>query len=233
MACDINEDNLKETIRGLPKNKVDIRLVDVSKEEQVKQAVDHCLDKFGSLTVMFANAGISGDLSPFWECDESTLDPVFRVNVYGVFYSFKHATIAMQRLGVQDGVLLATASVAGVRSGAGGSAYSASKAAVINMGQTVANQLRGTGIRCNIINPGLIETGMTKPLFDLADQKNNRDKIGQLNPLMRYGVAKEIATVAAFLASPAASYINGQSISVDGGLSSSHPVVIRPGRPSM
>ena len=234
LACDVNEEGLAETLRGLNPAKVASMIVDVSKEDEVKRAVELCVQKFKGVHVIFANAGIGSDLGAFFDYDADYINQVMAVNVNGVLFCFKHAYLAMQKLGVKDGCLLATASVAGIRSGAGGTAYSASKAAVINIGKTVANQLVGTGIRCNVICPGLIETGMTKPLFDLADQKNSRGKIGQLNPLQRHGVAKEIATVATFLASSKASYINGQSIAVDGGLSSSHPISFRkPGRASM
>jgi NAD(P)-dependent dehydrogenase (short-subunit alcohol dehydrogenase family) len=91
--------------------------------------------------------------------------------------------------------------------------------------QTVAYQLTGTGVRINAICPGLIETGMTQPMFERARQRGTERKIGQLNPLQRYGVPQEIAQAALFLASDAASYVNGQAIAVDGGLSSSHPIV--------
>jgi NAD(P)-dependent dehydrogenase (short-subunit alcohol dehydrogenase family) len=203
--------------------------VDVVQEEDVKRAVSFCIKRFGGIHCMFANAGISGDLSHFTDTDKDAFDRVFQVNVNGVFYCFKHAALSMQAAGIQ-GSLVATSSVAGIRSGAGGTAYSASKAAVINMCQTVANQLAGTGIRCNAICPGIIETGMTAPMFAMADQRNTRNKIGQLNPLRRYAVPEEIASVAYFLASPDSSYVNGQSIAVDGGLSSSHPVVLVSGK---
>ena len=94
--------------------------------------------------------------------------------------------------------------------------------------QTAANQLAGTGVRVNAICPGLIETGMTKPMFDFARARGSEKKIGQLNPLKRAGQPIEIARMALFLASDEASYVNGQAIAVDGGLSSSHPFV--PGR---
>jgi NAD(P)-dependent dehydrogenase (short-subunit alcohol dehydrogenase family) len=95
---------------------------------------------------------------------------------------------------------------------------------VINLVQTACQELYGSNIRVNAICPGLIETGMTKPLFDRAREKGSDDKIGQLNPLKRYGVPTEIANTALFLASDDSSYVNGQAFVVDGGLSSSHPV---------
>jgi NAD(P)-dependent dehydrogenase (short-subunit alcohol dehydrogenase family) len=123
------------------------------------------------------------------------------------------------------GSIICTASVAGIRSGAGGMPYSASKAGVISIAQTAANQLSGSGVRVNAICPGLTETGMTKPVFDHARSRGTEGKIGQLNPLKRAASPDELAAVALFLASDDASYVNGQAIAVDGGLSSSHPVV--------
>ena len=113
--------------------------------------------------------------------------------------------------------------VAGLRANAGATAYSASKAGVISLVQTVANEFYGSGVRVNAICPGLIETGMTKPIFDGARARGSDDKIGQLNPMKRYGLPPEIAHAALFLASDDASYVNGQAIAVDGGLSSTHP----------
>ena len=114
---------------------------------------------------------------------------------------------------------MCTASVAGLRSGAGGPAYSASKAGVINLVQTAAQQLATSGVRVNAICPGLIETGMTQLAFDYAREAGKEDKLGQLNPLRRAGRAEEIARVALFLVSDEASYVNGQAWVVDGGLS--------------
>jgi NAD(P)-dependent dehydrogenase (short-subunit alcohol dehydrogenase family) len=82
-------------------------------------------------------------------------------------------------------------------------------------------------VRINAICPGLIETGMTRPIFEQARARGSERKIGQLNPLRRPGDPAEIAQMALFLASDAASYVNGQAIAVDGGLSTSHPIVIR------
>jgi NAD(P)-dependent dehydrogenase (short-subunit alcohol dehydrogenase family) len=105
--------------------------------------------------------------------------------------------------------------------------YSASKAAVISIMQTSAFQLTGTNIRCNSICPGLIETGMTAILWEGARKRGTVDKIGQLTPSKRGGVADEIARVALFLASDESSYVNAQFWLVDGGLSGSHPTTGR------
>ena len=153
-------------------------------------------------------------------------EQVLRVNLVGVFLAIREAARVMVPAG--GGAIVATASVAGIRSGAGGIPYSVSKAGVINLVQTSANQLGGTGVRVNCICPGLTETGMTAPMFEGARARGKEDRLGQLNPLRRYARPEEQAAVALFLASDEAGYVNGQAIAVDGGLSSSHPTA--PGR---
>ena len=91
---------------------------------------------------------------------------VLEVNLIGPFLAIKYASAVMREAG--GGSILCTASVAGLRSGAGPSPYSASKAGVVSLAQTAANQLVGTGVRVNAICPGLIETGMTRPMFEMS-----------------------------------------------------------------
>ena len=189
---------------------------DASVESDIAAAVDAAVTNFGTLDVAFANAGVSGGLKPFFELEASDWSQVLQVNLIGAFLCVKHAARIMMPKG--KGSIICTASVAGLRSGAGGGPYSASKAGVVSLVQTGANYLTGTGVRMNAICPGLIETGMTKPIFDYARSKGTGDKIGQLNPLRRYGEPDEIAHMALFLASDDASYVNGQAIAVDGGL---------------
>lgn len=124
-----------------------------------------------------------------------------------------------------SGSIVATASVAGLRSNAGPTDYSASKAAVISIMQTACYQLAGTGIRCNAICPGVIETGMTSKMYEAARVRGTERKIGQLNPLRRGASADEVARVALFLGSDESSYVNGQAWAVCGGLSAGHPFV--------
>src|ERR1700734_76354 len=198
---------------------------DSSDEADVAAAVATAVSEFGGLDVCFANAGISGGLTPFFEETAERWTQILQVNLVGAFLAAKYAALEMIRH--QRGSIICTASVAGLRSGAGCMPYSASKAGVISLVQTAANQLSGTGVRINAICPGLIETGMTRPIFEDARARGSEGKIGQLNPLRRAGVPEEIAQLALFLASDAASYVNGQAIAVDGGLSSSHPIVIK------
>jgi NAD(P)-dependent dehydrogenase (short-subunit alcohol dehydrogenase family) len=200
-------------------------VADSSAEDDVAAAVALAVKEYGALDVCYANAGVSGGLVPFFEETAERWAEVLKVNLIGTFLAVKHAALAM--VPQRRGSIICTASVAGLRSGAGGMPYSASKAGVISLVQTAANQLSGTGVRVNAICPGLIETGMTRPIFEQARARGSERKIGQLNPLRRPGAPAEIAQMALFLASDAASYVNGQAIAVDGGLSSSHPIVIR------
>ena len=197
---------------------------DAGTEAEVEAFIARAVEAFGGLDAVYANAGISGSLVPLAEQTVELWQEVLRVNLIGVFLAIKHSVPHMIKQGT--GSIVCTASVAGLRANAGGNPYSASKAGVISLAQTAANSLYGTGVRVNAICPGLIETGMTRPLFERARERGTDEKIGQLNPLARHGHPEEIAAVAAFLASDEASYINGQAIAVDGGLSSTHPFTV-------
>jgi len=196
--------------------------IDAGDENDVRALVDAAIGSFGQLDIAYANAGVSGGLTGIFDLTVEEWQALLQVNLIGPWLMIKHAGPKMMERG--RGSIICTASVAGIRSGAGGPHYSASKAGVINLVMTAAQQLSGTGVRVNAICPGLIQTGMTQRAFDYAEQKGVTDKIGRLNPLRRAGQPDEIANMALFLASDEASYVNGQAIAVDGGLSSSHPV---------
>ncbi|WP_298017877.1 SDR family NAD(P)-dependent oxidoreductase [uncultured Parasphingopyxis sp.] len=197
--------------------------MDAGSESDVKTLVEKAVAEFGGLDIAYANAGITGGLQGgLFDSDAESWAEVLRVNLIGPFLMIKYAAPEIEKRG--GGAIICTASVAGIRSGAGPSSYSASKAGVINLVQTAAQQMTGSGVRVNAVCPGLIETGMTQRVFDYAREAGKMDKVGQLNPMKRAGQPEELAAVVTFLASDDASYLNGQAIAVDGGLSSSHPV---------
>ena len=194
---------------------------DAGDEDQVEALVAHTIRDHGRLDIFFANAGVSGGFDGLFDQDAATWAEILRINLIGPFLAMKYAAPHMKSAG--GGSIVATASVAGLRSGAGGPAYSASKAGVVNLVKVAATQLAGSNIRVNAICPGLIETGMTQFMFDRARAKGQEGQIGNLNPMKRGGGPMEIANAALFLASDESSYVNGQAIVVDGGLSASHP----------
>jgi NAD(P)-dependent dehydrogenase (short-subunit alcohol dehydrogenase family) len=197
--------------------------VDAGSQADVQKLIDLALKTNGRLDVIYANAGISGGTPNIFEQTEDQWKQILQVNLIGPMLAIQLGAPHMIKQG--GGAIVCTASVAGIRNGAGSPAYSASKAGVISLVSLAANQLAGTGVRVNGVAPGLIETGMTQPIFDRAREKGTDDKIGQLNALRRAGQPEEIAKAALFLASDDASYVNGQVLPVDGGLSSSLPVV--------
>ncbi|OQO05698.1 hypothetical protein B0A48_09791 [Cryoendolithus antarcticus] len=231
--CDYQTDYLdvhKRELKSLyPDVEIHTRKVDAGEEADVAGVVDEAVNKYGRLDVVFANAGISITQGRILESSAEDFVKVMRTNALGVFLATKHAARGMLHTSPSKphpgGSIIATASVAGLRSNAGATDYSASKAAVISIMQTVAYQMAGTGIRCNAICPGIIETGMTSIMYEMARQRGSERKIGQLNPLQRGGLADEVARVVAFLGSESASYVNGQAWAVDGGLSAGLPFV--------
>jgi NAD(P)-dependent dehydrogenase (short-subunit alcohol dehydrogenase family) len=224
LAVDRSEAALAETVAAITAagGKALAQIADAGNEADVQAYIERAVAEFGGLDAIYANAGISGGLVPLFEQSVEHWQEILRINLIGPFLAIKHAAPHMIVQG--HGSIICTASVAGLRANAGGNPYSASKAGVISLVQTAANySLYGTGVRINAICPGLIETGMTQSIFERARAHGSADKIGQLNPLQRHGEPREIAAMALFLASDDASYVNGQAIAVDGGLSSTHP----------
>ena len=203
----------------------DMLQADAGNEAHVQTLIEDVADQHDGFDIVFANAGVSGGFAPISEQNAADWAEILRVNLIGPFLAIKYAAPILQRRG--GGSIICTGSVAGLRSGAGGAAYSASKAGVISLVQTAAQQLSGSNIRVNAICPGLIETGMTRSIYDLAREKGQEHRIGELNPLGRGGQPIEIARAALFLASDESSYVNGAALVVDGGLSSSHPTTRR------
>jgi NAD(P)-dependent dehydrogenase (short-subunit alcohol dehydrogenase family) len=196
-------------------------VADAGSEDDVQGLIERVVYEHGGLDVVFANAGISGGLASIFDQTPDDWQEILRINLIGPFLAIKHAAPVMKANG--GGSIICTASVAGLRAGAGGPAYSASKAGVISLVEIAATQLAGANIRVNAICPGLIETGMTRPFYEHARAAGKEDRLGHLNPLKRGGEPGEVAAAALFLASDESSYVNGHALVVDGGLSASHP----------
>lgn len=209
-----------QTIRGAG-GKVTSMRIDAGREDDVRALVETAVRELGGLDVFFANAGISGPRTSVRELEVQDFQEMLRVNLIGPFLAIKHGAAEMAKQG--KGSIVCTASVAGLGANAGPVAYSASKAGVIGLVRASSHDLRGTGVRVNAICPGLIETNMTQGMFNYARERGTTHKLGQFTPLERAGQPVEIAQAALFLASDDSSYVHGQALPVDGGLTASVP----------
>jgi NAD(P)-dependent dehydrogenase (short-subunit alcohol dehydrogenase family) len=196
-------------------------VTDAAIEENVAEIVQRCIAELGGLEIFFANIGVTGTNTPFLEQTVEEWSEVYRINTISCFLAIKYAGRHMMDQGY--GSIILTSSAASLRANAGAISYSASKAAVNNLAQTAANALAGTGVRVNAVLPGLVETQLTRTVFEDARARGIEGKLGHVTPLRRPGRAEEIAAAAAFLASDDSSYVDGQLLSVDGGVSSTHP----------
>jgi meso-butanediol dehydrogenase/(S,S)-butanediol dehydrogenase/diacetyl reductase len=217
VLADVSEEQLSEVAALIKQDggKVIIKKTDMANEDEVEALISLTLDSYSYIDILCNNAGIVGDIAKIDEQDANVWHTVYGVNVVGAVFATKYVARHMQER--RSGAIVNTSSVAGIRSGAGGNAYSASKAALINFTQTSACDLGGHNIRVNAVCPGLTETGMTKPVFDYARESGKEKKLGSRCELRRYGLPEEIAYAILFLASDEASYITGQALPVDGG----------------
>lgn len=217
VLADLNEEGLQQTLSLIEAqgHEAVIKKTDVAVEAEVKELIELALRSHSRIDIVCNIAGITGVIAALEEQDREDWHRVLEVNLMAAVYSTKYVARHMQER--RSGAIVNVASVAGIRSGAGGNAYSASKAALINFTKTAACDLGGFQVRVNAVCPGLIETGMTRPVFDYARKEGKEQKLGYRCELRRYGRPEEIAAVILFLASDEASYITGQAVAVDGG----------------
>ena len=216
VVADLNEETGRETVELAGKagagDRVRFVRTDVAREADVAAAVALATRDFGRLDVMFNNAGVAGAFGPITHIEEADWDYTFAVLVKGVFLGMKHAARAMKAQG-GGGAMISTASIAGLSGGDGPQAYSAAKAAVINLTRAVAVELAPQRIRVNAICPGAILT----PLIHRGNEEAMRPLLEKFQPWPDAGLPEHIAGAALFLASDDASFVTGEALVVDGG----------------
>jgi NAD(P)-dependent dehydrogenase (short-subunit alcohol dehydrogenase family) len=186
-------------------------------EDEVAAAVNLAVSEFGSLDVMFNNAGIVGSVGRISETSIQAWDNTMAILLRGVFLGVKHAARVM--LTQNSGVIINTSSTAGILGGLGPHAYTAAKHGVIGLTKSVANELAPNGIRVNAISPGNTVTAMTATVTsgDPGAIDETSHKIAAGSPLGYAGVPDDIAAAALYLASDDARYVSGHTLVVDAG----------------
>jgi NAD(P)-dependent dehydrogenase (short-subunit alcohol dehydrogenase family) len=230
VVADLNEGTGKETLELAEKQKAAARIrfirTDVSREADVEAMIELAMTEFGRLDVVFNNAGIGGAIGSLLETEVDDWDFTFAVLTRGVFLGIKHGARAMKATGL-GGSIINTSSVAGLSGGAGPAAYSAAKAAVINLTRAAALELAEHRIRVNAICPG----GILTPLLHRGNPDVVKRRLDGLQPWPEAGTGENIAGAALFLASDDAAFVTGESLLVDGGLTAMGPALPRRMRP--
>ena len=207
-----SEDALKDTVETIRAagGTIEPYAVDVADSASVDAAVEKIAARFQHIDILVNNAGVTRD-GLLARMTGEAWDAVINTNLKGAF----HLTRPVGRLMVKQrsGKIVNISSVIGLMGNAGQANYAASKAGLIGFSKSVAREFASRGITCNVVCPGFIDTDMTK---DLSDELNK--KLLERIPLQRLGKPEDIAGVVAFLCSPAANYITGQILTVDGGM---------------
>jgi len=212
VICDIDHDSINAAVKQIEQTGVKAIAikVDVTNSEQVAHLFDEAMKAFGRVDVLVNNAGITRD-NLLIRMQESEWDAVIAVNLKGSFNCLKAAAKIMMKQ--RSGKIINISSVVGVMGNVGQANYAASKGGLISLTKSAAKELAARNITVNAVAPGYIETEMTKNLPDSV-----KEAFLNLVPLKRPGQPEDIANVVSFLVSPAADYITGQVLHIDGGM---------------
>ncbi|MCU0907354.1 MAG: SDR family oxidoreductase [Rhodobacteraceae bacterium] len=189
---------------------------DVAVEADVAALIATAEARFGRLDTIFNNAGIEQPVTPTPDVTDALFRRVIDVNLIGTFHGMKHALPALLRAG--GGTIVNNSSVSAFANVGGNISYAASKGAVMSMTRVVAIEFARRNIRCNAINPGVIDTDMNRRNAALAvDPAELERRWSEITPMGRMGTGDEIAEAVLFLATPASSFITGVGLLIDGG----------------
>ena len=184
---------------------------DMGDRQAVTQALDEAIARSGPIDGLFLNAATEGQFALTPDYTDEAFERVMRINVFSLFWALRHALPAMQARG--KGAILVTSSLGGETGMVGNIGYCASKHAALGIARTIAMETAASGVRCNAIAPGFIDTPM---LADVPEPF--KAHMAARVPQKRIGTPQEAANVAAFLLSDDASHVTAQSLAVDGGL---------------
>jgi NAD(P)-dependent dehydrogenase (short-subunit alcohol dehydrogenase family) len=219
VAVDRRRADLAAAVKTLPASaEVQAVEADVTEEDGVKEYVRAAVEKFGTIDAFYNNAGVEGEVKAIQDYPLEAFRKVLDVNVVGVFLGMKYVLPVM--LKQNKGSIVNTASIAGLVGSPHIAVYSASKHAVIGLTKSAAWECTGTGVRINCVCPGLIDSRMLSAIFQGRSGGNAPpplEKLVERIPLRRLGLASEVASIVAFLASDEASYVTGSAYTVDGG----------------
>ena len=216
LVADVDADGAQETLRliGLGDSEANFVNCDVGDAASVEAAVNRCVELYGRIDCAFNNAGILGDMSLTADCSEENFDRIMRVNLKGIWLSMKYEIPHMLRQG--GGVIVNTASNAGMTGTPELGVYSATKGGVVMLTRSAALEYARSNIRINCVCPGLISTPMVaQQAIDYPDAVAN---FTELEPIGRMGRPEEIAEAVVWLSSDAASFVTGHPMAVDGGI---------------
>jgi NAD(P)-dependent dehydrogenase (short-subunit alcohol dehydrogenase family) len=211
IGCDIKTDGVELKPPGL------FVAADVTSEVDMRKVIETAIERYGRLDVMVNNAAIELERE-LLETSEEQFDAIMSVNLKGVFFGCREAVAAMRDCG-SGGSIINIASILALVGDGMLTAYCAAKAGVLGLTRAVAVQYAREGIRCNAICPGDVDTPMVQSYFAaFEDAGQRRREVEAHYPMQRIAQPREIARLAVYLASDDSSFINGQPIVVDGGL---------------
>ena len=217
VICDVNEEPLRVVADGLtqPEQALAMRC-DVTVESEVAAVVAAARDRFGRLDIMVNNAGLGSPPKLLTEVTEEEMDLNYNVNTKGVFFGIKHGIRQMLAQNPGGGTVLNVASMAGIGAAPLLGAYAAAKHGVVGLTKTAAYEFGRQGIRVNAICPFFSPTPLVTQEGGLADRM---DTLKKSSPMNRMGAPEEMVEVMLMLMSPSNSFMNGQAVAVDGGMS--------------
>jgi NAD(P)-dependent dehydrogenase (short-subunit alcohol dehydrogenase family) len=218
VIADLDQEALEGVAAGIGGDSVAWAVTDVTDSDQVRQAVELAVERYGRLDCAFANAGVFGVVAPVAEYPLEVFQQVMAVNVVGSFLVAQHALRVME----EGGSLIINSSVVGLTSDRGIAAYATSKHAVVGLMRTAAKEMAGKGIRVNTIHPGPTDNGFQHAIEVEAigaSEAESEKVFNQMIPLSRHAEPWEIAQAVVFLASDESRFVTGHTLTVDGGLS--------------